>query len=36
MVGGIVKLAGSQEDIYYGRELAYNLKLKTPLVVEIY
>ncbi|MFX4263619.1 energy-coupling factor ABC transporter ATP-binding protein [Pelotomaculum propionicicum] len=36
MDGGMVKLAGSPEDIYYGREKAYNLKLKTPLVVEMY
>jgi cobalt/nickel transport system ATP-binding protein len=36
MDDGSVKLAGSPEDIYYGREKAYNLKLKTPLVVEIY
>ncbi len=36
MDGGMVKLAGSPEDIYYSREKAYNLKLKTPLVVELY
>jgi cobalt/nickel transport system ATP-binding protein len=36
MDDGSVKLAGSPEDIYYGREKAYNLKLKTPLVVEMY
>lgn len=36
MDDGSVKLAGSPEDIYYGREKAYNLKLKTPLVVELY
>lgn len=36
MDDGSVKLAGSPEDIYYGRGKAYNLKLKTPLVVEMY
>lgn len=36
MDDGIVRLAGSPEDIYYGREKAYNLKLKTPMVVEMY
>ena len=36
MDDGSVKLAGSPEDIYYGKEKAYNLKLKTPLVVEMY
>ena len=36
MDDGIVKLTGSPEDIYCGREKAYNLKLKTPLVVEMY
>ena len=36
MDGGVVKLAGSPEDIYYGKDKAYDLKLKIPLVVELY
>jgi cobalt/nickel transport system ATP-binding protein len=36
MDDGCVSLAGTPEDIYYGREKAYNLELKIPLVVELY